>query len=298
MEEISFVLYDAKDEKVLDLFYARQWANNQYGRDVRLFADSENEFANFLQMKTSAEPTQKTSQGAKTFSLKKLGKNGEILASRSPLTDDEKQLAENVVFNYMIKSAAWDGVDLASLDECYLLQAVYPGETAATDYYAFVLDGYACLQSEKDGRYSRIDDSLFDALAEIMNRQAAAGQIVEGNLAVIMSSPRLSSNSADYIEAHRTEYEKILDLGDDALFYMLSCFEKGEADTLKGYIMMSLSNKLLGTRSNLGSLNLIPPNGISKSAVSSGSRIDLPDGIKALAIPTFFVKRLLSAADL
>jgi hypothetical protein len=106
-------------------------------------------------------------------------------------------------------------------------------------------DGKACLQDESVGQYSIVDTALYDALGQFIDASETA-TAVEGNLAVILSSPLYSSRTGDYIDAHRAEYEDILKLGGPALDYMLSCFENGEGNTLKGNIMMLLCQEILG----------------------------------------------------
>ncbi|MFY9172537.1 MAG: M56 family metallopeptidase, partial [Petrimonas mucosa] len=62
-------------------------------------------------------------------------------------------------------------------------------------------------------------------------------KLVEENLAIIMSSPKQASNPHAYIQAHQEEYENIKKLGGEkALQYMLSQFESGNAEGLRGHI--------------------------------------------------------------
>ncbi len=74
---------------------------------------------------------------------------------------------------------------------------------------------------------------------------------VEQNLAIIMSSPRESSNPGSYIEEHQNEYHNILKMGDLALNHMLAQFAAGQANDLKAHIMMSLCKEILGDRNNV-----------------------------------------------
>lgn len=189
--------------------------------------------------------------------LMKLGKNGAVAASIPSLSADEKTLLYEMIFSYSVQSAAWTGVDPDTLDGCYMIRAAY-SDGSQTDYYVFMKDGYACMQSGKDGRYSRIYDTHYQALSRLFDFPSESERQVEEHLAAIMSSPLTSSNPGDYIKAHRNEYETILKLGPDALSYMLSCFENGEGDTLKGHIMMLLCEDLLGQRSNLKGQSLTP----------------------------------------
>ena len=69
---------------------------------------------------------------------------------------------------------------------------------------------------------------------------------VAQNIDIIMSSPLTSSNSQDYIDAHRAEYDAILALDEKALPYLFSEFEKGGQTGLKGHIMEGLCRTILG----------------------------------------------------
>lgn len=71
---------------------------------------------------------------------------------------------------------------------------------------------------------------------------------VEDYLNKIMSSRKEASNLGSYINEHQIEFESILKLGEPALIYMLSEFEKGNQIGLKGAIMKELCTKLLGNR--------------------------------------------------
>ena len=68
--------------------------------------------------------------------------------------------------SFMVKSTIWPGVDVTTLDECYLLRATYSGGTS-TDYYAYLLDGKAVMQRGPNGYYSRIDDGLYEKLVRL-----------------------------------------------------------------------------------------------------------------------------------
>jgi beta-lactamase regulating signal transducer with metallopeptidase domain len=70
--------------------------------------------------------------------------------------------------------------------------------------------------------------------------------LIKENLAVIMSSPRTSSNPQDYINAHQAEYNAILALETQALPYLFAEFEKGGQTGIKGYIMQNLCWDILG----------------------------------------------------
>jgi len=89
--------------------------------------------------------------------------------------------------------------------------------------------------------------------------EKAIEKIVEENLSVIMSSPKTSSNPQDYIDAHQDAYENIKKFGgENALEYMLSQFEAGNGEGLRGQLMMRLCKELLGVRNNVTDESLSP----------------------------------------
>jgi beta-lactamase regulating signal transducer with metallopeptidase domain len=94
--------------------------------------------------------------------------NGEVQHTVSPLSGDNAQLAEDIIMNYMIKSAAWPGMDISTLGECYLLRATYSDGTTS-DYYMFLHDGRAVMQWGIDGHYSFIENELYKKILEAVS---------------------------------------------------------------------------------------------------------------------------------
>ncbi len=108
------------------------------------------------------------------------------------------------------------------------------------------------------------------------NEEKEIAEFVEKNLEIIMSSPKGASDPNDYIKAHQEEYEIIKKIGGEkALQYMLSQFESGNAEGLRGYIMMQLCKELLGIRNNVTDENLAPQEWYE--ALSIRQEIKLPD---------------------
>lgn len=100
--------------------------------------------------------------------------------------------------------------------------------------------------------------------------------LVEDSLTSIMSSPLESSNPEDYIMANQSSYEKILKYGgEEALTYMLSQFKEGNAEGLRGQIMMGLCKEILGQRNNVMDDTLSPNEWFSQLSIRQ--RVDLPD---------------------
>ncbi|MDD2216059.1 MAG: M56 family metallopeptidase [Eubacteriales bacterium] len=109
-------------------------------------------------------------------------------------------------------------------------------------------------------RDSKQNNDISNGEASYMNLNTVAiAKLVEDNISIIMSSPITSSNPQDYINAHKNEYENLFKYGrEDALQYMLSQFEAGNAEGLRGQIMMRVCKELLGARNNVTDESLSP----------------------------------------
>lgn len=120
------------------------------------------------------------------------------------------------------------------------------------------------------------DGGLESSVKALLNKEVEVEKLVEENLAIIMSSPKESSNPQAYIDAHPLDYEKIKKYGgEEALQYMLSQFEAGNADGLRGQLMMRLCKELLGVRNNVTDESLSPSEWYA--ALSIRAEIKLPD---------------------
>jgi beta-lactamase regulating signal transducer with metallopeptidase domain len=108
------------------------------------------------------------------------------------------------------------------------------------------------------------------------NVSSEVKNLVEDNIANIMSSPQQSSNPNDYIKINMKGYENIIKQGENALFYMLSEFRNGNVkNDLRGQIMMRLCKELLGERNNVDDETLLPNEWFTKLAIRQ--KVGLPD---------------------
>lgn len=97
-----------------------------------------------------------------------------------------------------------------------------------------------------------LKSAVKDLVAEKELRRAEIEKLVEDNISIIISSPKEASNPYAYIQAHEKAYENIKKFGgEEALQYMLTQFEKDNAEGLRGVIMMQLCKDLLGLRNNV-----------------------------------------------
>ena len=147
---------------------------------------------------------------------------------------------------------------------------------------------------EKDGKYyceqpyqfiNEISEDVYKSAIEFADTPIKGSNskfsskivnLVEDSLTAIMSSPLQSSNPEDYVKANEKAYEDILKYGgEEALSYMLSQFEQGNADGLRSQIMMRLCKELLGLRNNVSDETLSPMEWFKKLIVRQ--KVDVPD---------------------
>lgn len=196
------------------------------------------------------------SQSPMGLSYKITGPVNNLNLTLNVTSKDFMTLADQIILRMSLSSMYQAGIDTSSLDKCYELQITYDTSSFPSEYYLYQKDGTPFIQSARDNTCARVPLKDYGTLFSLLFPKAA--DVVEENLKVIMSSPLTSSNPSDYIKEHSKEYETIIKQGDDALYYMLSCFYKGEGDTLKGYLMMYLCEDILGDRSERAGSNTSP----------------------------------------
>jgi len=112
--------------------------------------------------------------------------------------------------------------------------------TATSDGGTTLIDGLCSIPSPSEDRTSR---QLPEPQETVSPSDVA--NIVERNLDVI-TEPSPVSNPYYYIGAHKAEYDEIVALGDAALQYMFSIFDKGNQHGLRGHVMASACRDILG----------------------------------------------------
>lgn len=142
----------------------REWADNTVGGDVRDYGRSPEklqELMGFTGLETAAGDAEAL------YSIMKLDENGGTLYE----TPSEIQtLAQEIIMNVIVKSAAWDGVDIRTLQESYRIRQHFPQTGEIHDYYAYQLeDGRAVLQGGTNGMYSILSSELYAQLVLLFN---------------------------------------------------------------------------------------------------------------------------------
>lgn len=97
--------------------------------------------------------------------------------------------------------------------------------------------------------------------------------IIDQAMKRILSSPKESSNSEEYLLAHPKEVQTIMDLGDEALPYLISMYDNGERG-LRGVLALSLCQRI---HTGLNIASSVSPDGRYRLE-TYGIRIDITAG--------------------
>lgn len=85
-----------------------------------------------------------------------------------------KELAEAIIMDGIVKSAAWQGVDIDTLEEVYYIQQTFPEANEIHNYYAYLLTddtavlpyGTPVLQTSENGQYTALSPELYAQLVD------------------------------------------------------------------------------------------------------------------------------------
>ncbi len=141
--------------------YSRENMTSLYRQDLRDFSKNEEILKAFLEKLPTTEVLH--SENIALNGIYKLNNKKEIIGTFTPSTDEDFKFIDDVIFDYMIKSAAWPGVDIDSLESYILMRR--KGE----DYFIFEKDGKTCIQLKKDGYYSILSSELYKAIQNHLN---------------------------------------------------------------------------------------------------------------------------------
>ncbi|MEY8352997.1 DUF4825 domain-containing protein [Lachnospiraceae bacterium 54-53] len=160
-DQITAVFTDGSGE--MSFINDREWADEIVGCDVRDYAESPEKLQELIDFSG-------TEAVSHQYSIAKIRRNGGAVAVYSL---QNESLAEEIIMDYMLKSAAWEGIDINTLEECYLISQTISGSGETFDFYAYLLkDGTPVLQSGKKGRYTVISRELYSRLGESFKRKS------------------------------------------------------------------------------------------------------------------------------
>lgn len=155
LQDFYVTMIDQEQEE-WTFHYDRAWAETIADCDIRDYAESSEKLQELLNFFGNEDSFAQ-------YSVAKIEKNGEMLDGYYI----NKKLVMEIVDSYKVKSANWDGIDISTLEESYLIRQFFPDTLVTYDYYAYKQkNGTAVLQFGKDGQYSILPPELY---AELVN---------------------------------------------------------------------------------------------------------------------------------
>ncbi len=184
------------------------------------------------------------------YSIAMLNKNGAFSWS----TAANAQLAQDIIMNALVKSAVWEGVDVATLKECFLIRQTFPEADEVHDYYAYRLsDGTAVLQTGAKGQYSVLSEELYESLEKHVvypNADGSAQGKKGANYSQSLSTEELAQTEEvvrNYFTVEAPYYEGVVSIElmpDDSMLYRNTGLEdKYEAGNIIIYKVLTGKDK-------------------------------------------------------
>lgn len=248
VDKISFVFHD--DGEVYTFPFERDLINEIFGEDTRNYSSSFNKFRNefipiierenWNKVKFEVYITNKIE--LYVWRNKDVTGTDDVFYTLLPGTNKLKD--EKEIYNLDIATR-----DMKTINEKL---SIYQGDTHLSIRHDSSLSKQD-MMTISDVIIFNGESRSIGVFGDGFNKEKLSdiGIRVEKLLQIIMSSPMTSSSPSNYDKAHQYEYETIIKMGDEALKYMLSLFEKGEDGGLKAHIMMSLCIDILGDRNNV-----------------------------------------------
>ena len=145
--------------------------------------------------------------------------NGKVL-SEVPLEDGG--LANAIIMDVMVKSAAWEGSDISALSECYQIRQTFPNANEIHDYYAYLPeDGRAVLQSGTDGFCSVLSQELYSELLVLWDN--------------LTGDPWLANSYTEGVP--RPDFDHLLWMTpDDEKGYCAVCYQDVSREQMEAYL--------------------------------------------------------------
>lgn len=140
------------------LAFNRESLNRLYGGDLMPYANDEaalTRFLNSLPHTKNLHIPELQSDGFYEINYKR-----EVVSTFNQPSQEDLDFMDQVIFDFMIKSAAWPGMDVDLLDSYILLHR------QESDYYIYKMNGKTCIQTSKEGYYSILNAQLYEAILE------------------------------------------------------------------------------------------------------------------------------------
>lgn len=147
--------------------YTISFGNNAKYLELIMHASLTSENGGVIEKEASLLPQ-------KSYSIRRIGAIGNVLF----VSGDSAKLTEKLIYDYMLKSAAWPPIDVNSADECFVIEAKSSVEKS-NEYYAFMVEGKAYMQIGKNGHRSRLSDELYSSFRAMALSGLTGGSVQE-----------------------------------------------------------------------------------------------------------------------
>lgn len=128
-----------------------------------------------------------------TLSVKK---DGKTVYENKLESAEQNQMVQEIIFDYMIKSAAWEGTDASKLDDCTVLSFDWTSDSARQSFYQYDEDGVHYLQWGEKGSSTIMSPNAYDKLTLLAGNGAKKG---EYSLISAQEAKTIMDNETGYV---------------------------------------------------------------------------------------------------
>jgi len=136
--------------------------NSESDKEIEVNTNNENsqnyitlEGTNNVEQEKSDNGIEHTDSSKADNMIIKYGTHGVKEVEYELITEYELKRLDLIIFDYMIRSAAWPGIDVTTMEEYYYIKK------GTSEYYVFMLDGTPCMQLTPNGSYSVITEESY-----------------------------------------------------------------------------------------------------------------------------------------
>lgn len=102
-------------------------------------------------------------------------KDAQIVTRRAVTEPEEIEAVQEIVFDHMVKSAAWEGIEADKREDSILLSFDWTADSARQNYYQYDTQGKHVLQAGANGMYTVMSDGAYEKLMRLAGFADADG---------------------------------------------------------------------------------------------------------------------------
>lgn len=163
----------------------REWAEDIVGCDISNYAKSPEQLQELIDFPLAIKEVPE-------YTIAKIGGNGEVIKEIPMVNAVMLKIRETIVKNSLHQSFDFEGVDISSLKEYYLIVHTNPETGEITNYYCYLLEEKPVIQYGNTGLYCSLDQELFLKMIALFKEP-------------ILSLPKDYSGSLTALELEETE---------------------------------------------------------------------------------------------